>query len=188
MHEERQGSSMSTYHDSWRPSRARRRSRRLLAGGLVAGSLVAAAAGLVGVTGAAAARDLPHGGENAPAVRDDHAHDEAGQDGPGRRSEPDRAAAGRTEAGRDGPGGREAPDGRDGPEEGERAERDRAARAVSVPCDSSKLIVALVRVNAEGGGALRLAPKCTYHLTDAFQQPDEYDGGIRDAREAADTA
>ncbi|MEH0934725.1 hypothetical protein [Micromonospora psammae] len=63
-----------------------------------------------------------------------------------------------------------------------------AADRVSVPCDSDRLIAALVRANAEGGGELRLARKCTYTLTEAFQQPDDYDGGIRDAREAADTA
>ncbi|WP_018720143.1 right-handed parallel beta-helix repeat-containing protein [Salinispora fenicalii] len=62
------------------------------------------------------------------------------------------------------------------------------SRAIPVPCDSAKLIAALVRVNAEGGGVLRLAPRCTYRLTDAFQEPDQYDGGIRDAREAADSA
>ncbi|ABP54957.1 membrane protein [Salinispora tropica] len=62
------------------------------------------------------------------------------------------------------------------------------SRVTPVPCDSAKLIAALVRVNAEGGGTLRLAPKCTYTLTDAFHQPDQYDGGIRDAREAADSA
>ncbi|MER7458693.1 right-handed parallel beta-helix repeat-containing protein [Micromonospora sp. NPDC126480] len=166
---------MFTYHDSRRPSRAGRRSRRLLAGGLVAGGLVAGAAGLVGVAGPAAARDLPHGGESTSAVRDDRAHHEAGQDGPERRYEPDR-----TEAGRDGP---------DGPERRDEGNRQgRAARQVTVPCDTGKLIVALVRANAEGGGTLRLARKCTYHLTDAFQQPDDYDGGIRDAREAADSA
>ncbi|MCG5435453.1 right-handed parallel beta-helix repeat-containing protein [Micromonospora foliorum] len=63
-----------------------------------------------------------------------------------------------------------------------------ASDRVTVPCDSDRLIAALVRANAEGGGELRLARKCTYTLTEAFQQPDDYDGGIRDAREAADTA
>lgn len=73
---------------------------------------------------------------------------------------------------------------------GDDSARDRGweRRAAPVPCDSAKLIAALVRVNAEGGGALRLAPRCTYTLTDAFHQPDAYDGGIRDAREAADAA
>ncbi|MEE6262440.1 hypothetical protein [Plantactinospora sonchi] len=35
----------------------------------------------------------------------------------------------------------------------------------SVPCDSAKLIAALVRADAEGGGTLKLAPKCTYKLS-----------------------
>lgn len=59
---------------------------------------------------------------------------------------------------------------------------------VSVPCDSAKLVAALVTANAEGGGELRLAPKCRYTLTEAFHETDQYDGGIRDAREAADAA
>ncbi|MGN9776907.1 hypothetical protein ACTMS0_14255 [Micromonospora sp. H33] len=171
---------MSTYHDSRRPSRARRRSRRLLAGGLVAGSLVAGAAGLVGMAGTAAARDLPHVGENASTVRDARAHEEEGRHRAGR--EPVGGdATGRDRAGSDGAGRDEQ-----GAEDG--SGRGREREAVSVPCDATKLILALVRVNAEGGGALRLAPKCTYTLTGAFQQPDDYDGGIRDAREAADTA
>ena len=59
---------------------------------------------------------------------------------------------------------------------------------VSVPCDAAKLVAALVAANAEGGGELRLAPKCRYTLTEAFHETDQYDGGIRDAREAADAA
>ncbi|MEO3819020.1 hypothetical protein [Plantactinospora sp. B24E8] len=35
----------------------------------------------------------------------------------------------------------------------------------SVPCDSAKLIAALVRADAEGGGTLELARKCTYKLS-----------------------
>ncbi|QGN48484.1 hypothetical protein ACN26Y_20665 [Micromonospora sp. WMMD558] len=171
---------MSTYHDSRRPSRSRRRSRRLLAGGLVAGSLVAGAAGLVGMAGPVGAEDLPHSGGNASTVRNERAHEEGGRDGAGR--EP----VGGEATGRDGTG--RHGDGRDeqGAREGDGPGRGRDA--VSVPCDTKKLIGALVRVNAEGGGALRLAPKCTYTLTGAFQQPDDYDGGIRDAREAADSA
>nr|WP_245828343.1 hypothetical protein [Micromonospora avicenniae] len=75
------------------------------------------------------------------------------------------------------------PDGRiaDGPGTGRHP-------VVQVPCDAEKLVAALVKANAEGGGSLRLAPKCKYTLTQAFAQPDDYDGGIRDAREAADAA
>ncbi|WP_074310400.1 hypothetical protein [Micromonospora cremea] len=59
---------------------------------------------------------------------------------------------------------------------------------VSVPCDAAKLVAALVAANAEGGAELRLAPKCRYTLSEAFHETDQYDGGIRDAREAADAA
>ncbi|GAB3936300.1 hypothetical protein GCM10027614_12580 [Micromonospora vulcania] len=59
---------------------------------------------------------------------------------------------------------------------------------VSVPCDAAKLVAALVTANAEGGAELRLAPKCRYTLTEAFHETDQYDGGIRDAREQADAA
>ncbi|MGN9811601.1 right-handed parallel beta-helix repeat-containing protein [Micromonospora sp. BQ11] len=60
--------------------------------------------------------------------------------------------------------------------------------AINVPCDEKKLISALAYANAEGGAHLRLAPKCRYVLTEALDEKDEYDGGIRDARETADSA
>ncbi|NYT93267.1 hypothetical protein [Salinispora sp. H7-4] len=129
---------MSTYHDSQRPPRGRRRPRRLLAGGLVASGLVVGAAGLAGT---AAAHERPYGSENASVTQGDSAGEVGGE-----------------------------------------------SLGTPVPCGSAQLVAALVRVNAEGGGVLRLAPRCTYTLTDAFQQPDLYDGGIRDAREAADAA
>ncbi|MEK8105444.1 hypothetical protein NKG94_10405 [Micromonospora sp. M12] len=69
-----------------------------------------------------------------------------------------------------------------------RPPRHREEGVVSVPCDGAKLVAALVTANAEGGGELRLAPRCRYTLTEAFHETDQYDGGIRDAREAADAA
>jgi len=85
-----------------RKMRVRRPSRWFLTGGLVAGALVAGAAGLSGVS---AARETADG------------------DGYGDHRE-----------------------------------------VTSVPCDSAKLIAALVRADAAGGGVLRLAPRCVYEL------------------------
>ncbi|RIV41265.1 right-handed parallel beta-helix repeat-containing protein [Micromonospora radicis] len=172
---------MSTYQGSRRPARSRPRSRWLLAGGLVAGSLVATAAGLTTVAASAADRDTPPSTRDQPTAMysdvpgTDWAAEGHGKDrprpgdepaGPG-TARPDDPAAGRPTGGYGRPPQR---------------------KAVPVPCDSARLIAALVRANAEGGATLRLAEQCTYTLTHAFQQVDEYDGGIRDAREAADAA
>ncbi|MFC4020053.1 hypothetical protein ACFOW4_19200 [Micromonospora sp. GCM10011542] len=157
---------MSTYRGGDRPARHRRRSRWFLAGGFLAGSLVVGAAGVAGVA-AAADRDLsfPDLGRLASAARND---DPRGGD-EGKRPERDRGQE-------DGADAREHP-----PGTGKRG-------VVSVPCDSAKLVAALVQANAEGGAELRLASKCTYTLSEAFHEIDQYDGGIRDAREAADAA
>ncbi|PZF92718.1 hypothetical protein [Micromonospora deserti] len=164
---------MSTYHRSRRATRPRRRSPWFLAGGLVAGGLVA---GTAGAAGAAAAGDPALAGAGRPAMVM-----RADETGPGHPGEPDREPRGKDREGR--------PEERDavGPPDGGRPDGGHR-EAVAVPCDSGELIAALVRVNAEGGGDLRLAPKCRYTLTHAFAQPDDYDGGIRDAREAADSA
>ncbi|WP_036371965.1 membrane protein [Micromonospora sp. ATCC 39149] len=166
---------MFTYQGNRRATPSRRRSRWFLAGGVVAGSLVVGAAGVTGVAALAAPRapGVTEQGRVAAAARDDGP--DAGRrtdDGtPGRPHRPD---------GR--PDEEGAPDGRpDGP-------GTRRPPLLTVPCDSARLIAALVQANAEGGATVRLAPKCTYTLSHAFQQPDEYDGGIRDAREAADAA
>ncbi|MBX7267457.1 hypothetical protein KIF24_16420 [Micromonospora sp. Llam7] len=167
---------MSTYQGSRGSTRPGRRSRWLLAGGLVAGSLVAGAAGLTAVTASAADRDpaVPSPAQPAGMLQ----HDVPGLDGtPQRRGADPQRPEWRHDASAD-PADR--PAGRNG--------RPPQGMAVRVPCDPARLIAALVRVNAEGGGTLRLAEKCTYQLTHAFQQVDEYDGGIRDAREAADAA
>ncbi|MGK5673678.1 hypothetical protein ACSNOB_12660 [Micromonospora sp. URMC 106] len=172
---------MSTYRGSRRPARARRRSRWFLAGGLVAGSLVAGMAGTAGA--AAVAADLPaasdarslvlRGDDPGAGHRDDLREQRRADLGPWHSGD----FAGEHRGG--GEDGDRHPD--RGPRPGHRGE-------VPVPCDPGKLIAALVRANAEGGADLRLAPKCRYELTHAFQQPDDYDGGIRDAREAADSA
>ncbi|PWR05158.1 hypothetical protein DKT68_28420 [Micromonospora acroterricola] len=154
---------MSTYRGGDRPARPRRRSRWFLAGGFLAGSLVVGAAGVAGVA-AAADRDiaLPGLGRLSAATWDDdrHVDDQSGSE-------------------RRGDGGQRAV-----PETAGTGKRD----VVSVPCDAAKLVAALVTANAEGGAELRLAPKCRYTLTEAFHETDQYDGGIRDAREAADAA
>ncbi|MEV0214120.1 hypothetical protein [Micromonospora sp. NPDC050695] len=150
---------MSTYRRGDRATRPRRRSRWVLAGGLLAGSLVAGAAGVAGVA-AAADRDLslPGLARLSAAARDDDDRRDPQRD----RDDAERARP-------------------DTPGTGKRG-------VVAVPCDSAKLIAALVAANAEGGAELRLAPKCRYVLTEAFHETDQYDGGIRDAREAADAA
>ncbi|KOX04842.1 membrane protein [Micromonospora sp. NRRL B-16802] len=153
---------MSTYRGG-DPARPRRRSRWFLAGGFLAGSLVVGAAGVAGVA-AAADRDLslPGLAKLSTAASDDDRR-------PGDRPERERD---RDDAGR-------AP--RNTPGTGKRG-------VVEVPCDSAKLVAALVTANAQGGGELRLAPRCRYVLSEAFHETDQYDGGIRDAREAADAA
>ncbi|MEU8300731.1 hypothetical protein AB0C04_26035 [Micromonospora sp. NPDC048909] len=182
---------MSTYRGGRRAG-PRRRSRWFLAGGLLAGSLVVGAAGATGVAATAADRQLPFLDLSRPASvqqGDDAGHEQRdGAEAAGREPAGDGAGRpdGRNGDGRDGRMG----DGRDGDGRQPSADGPGTGRheVVSVPCDSAKLVAALVRANAEGGGALRLAPKCRYTLTQAFHQADEYDGGIRDAREAADAA
>ncbi|MFG3698131.1 right-handed parallel beta-helix repeat-containing protein [Micromonospora sp. NPDC047620] len=183
---------MSTYQGNRRATPARRRSRWFLAGGLVAGTL---AAGVAGGAAVAAERALPtasdtpslvlRGDDSGAGHRDDRREQGRAALGGQPSGDPSGAAAGEPSGDWSGDSAGEhrgGEEGRDrGPGGGRRGE-------VAVPCDSSKLIAALVRANAEGGAHLRLAPKCTYELTHAFQQPDDYDGGIRDAREAADSA
>ncbi|MEU5566101.1 hypothetical protein ABZ750_23020 [Micromonospora musae] len=171
---------MSTYRKGRRTARPRRRPRLLMTGGLLAGSLVVGAAGVSGVAATAGERELPL--LDAVQVASFLSGDDAGRqhrdDADSRRGERSGDGAGRPE-GRYGDGR----DGRhdDGPGTGRHP-------VLKVPCDADKLVAALEKVNAQGGGSLRLAPKCTYTLTEAFDQPDDYDGGITDARQAADSA
>ncbi|MFI7079073.1 hypothetical protein ACIBO1_17420 [Micromonospora sp. NPDC049903] len=188
---------MSTYRGSPGSGRPARRSRWLLAGGLMAGTLVVGAAG---VTAVASANEnntpAPSPGRPAAMYSDVPGVPDAGPDPDSARQRPDRQ---RPEWRHDGGEPDGARDGRrDGAasDRGDDASADRPARngrpsraeTIKVPCDSARLIAALVRANAEGGATLRLAEECTYTLTHAFAQVDEYDGGIRDAREAADAA
>ncbi|WP_433385004.1 hypothetical protein [Micromonospora sp. KLBMP9576] len=147
----------------------RRRSRWLLAGSLVAGSLVVGMSGaaVVGEPAAAAPSPVLRGDDSGQWDRDDRREQRRGNLGA-------RGAEDPGERRRAGPAGKR-------PGTGQRAE-------IRVPCDAGKLVAALVRANAEGGADLRLAPRCRYELTHAFAQPDDYDGGISDAREAADSA
>ncbi|MFV2102410.1 hypothetical protein [Micromonospora sp. LOL_024] len=165
---------MSTYRGSPVSAWPGRRSR-WLAGGLVAGSLVAGAAGLSAVTASAADRDPAAANPSRPAAM--LQHDVPGVEETPAGGQPDRQ---RAEWRHDDGGAPDRPTERNG--------RPPQHAVLPVPCDSAQLIAALVRANAEGGATLRLADKCTYPLTHAFQQADEYDGGIRDAREAADAA
>ncbi|RKF28673.1 hypothetical protein [Micromonospora globbae] len=170
---------MSTYQQGRRVGRPRRRSRWFLAGGLLAGSLVVGAAGAAGA--AVGATSLLDPFPTAGVQRGDDA--DGDRRGGADAREPAGDGAGRPD-GRDGDGrdAAGAPRGHgDGPGTGRHP-------VVEVPCDAGRLVAALVKANAEGGGSLRLASKCTYTLTQAFAQPDDYDGGIRDAREAADAA
>ncbi len=186
---------MSMYQGSRGSTRPRRRSRWFLAGGLVTGTLVAGAVGLTGVAASAAEPDRPApsptgsaatlqseapGTDRAPEGQaEDPQRPEWRPDADGTPEEaaadwPDEAAAEGPERAPTRPAGNNG-----------RPPDDKIWR---VACDSAGLITALVRANAEGGATLRLAEKCTYTLSHAFQQPDEYDGGIRDAREANDAA
>ncbi|RKR86428.1 parallel beta helix pectate lyase-like protein [Micromonospora pisi] len=55
---------------------------------------------------------------------------------------------------------------------------DEGGEVRSVACDSAELVAALTQANAEGGGALKLAPKCTYVLA-AHADPGDASGGER---------
>ncbi|WP_091630564.1 hypothetical protein [Micromonospora peucetia] len=184
---------MTTYQGGRRAAPPRRRSRWFLAGGLVAGSLVAGVAGVTGAAAAAGDRDRPAASELPSVVLRGDDSGEWDRDDRRELNRGDLGAQGWQEPGegrRDGPAG-ERPGGRDEQERSgpaEQGSRIGHRPEVAVPCDSAKLISALVRANAEGGADLRLASRCTYELTHAFQQPDDYDGGIRDARETADSA
>ncbi|MDG4810290.1 hypothetical protein O7634_26355 [Micromonospora sp. WMMD1120] len=153
---------MSTNPAGDRDIRPRRRSRWFLASGLLVGSLVVGAAGVAGVAAAAdRALSLSGLGRLTPTAGSDD--DRRADDR--RQREPQDADRSRPAA----------------PGTGKKG-------VVSVPCDATKLVAALVTANAEGGAELRLAPRCHYTLTEAFHETDQYDGGIRDAREAADAA
>nr|WP_207915315.1 hypothetical protein [Micromonospora sp. 15K316] len=151
-----------------------------MTGGLLAGSLVVGAAGVSGVAAIPGERELPL--LDAVQVASILGADDAG------REHRDRADPRKGERSRDGAG---RPDGWYGDgRDGRRNDGPGTGRhpVLKVPCDADKLVAALEKVNAQGGGSLRLAPKCTYTLTEAFDQPDDYDGGITDARQAADSA
>ncbi|SCG45329.1 hypothetical protein [Micromonospora halophytica] len=156
---------MSTYRGGRRAARPGRRPGWFLAGGLVAGSLVAGAAGLTGVAAMAADRGLSFAKLGAPTSA-------VTKDDGGRWERPDTGREQNHERGRPAPPG------------GRHDDR----KPIFVPCEATKLIAALVRANAEGGAVLQLAPKCTYTLGHAFLQNEEWDGGLRDAREANDAA
>ncbi|WP_432050384.1 hypothetical protein [Verrucosispora sp. NA02020] len=192
---------MSTYRGSPGSGRPGRRSRWLLAGGLMAGTLVVGAAGVTAVASATESRTpAPSPGRAAamysdvPGVPD--ASPGANRQRPDQQG-PDRQRPEWRHDGGDADGTRGGH--RDGSASGrgDDASADRLptrngrppqGEAIRVPCDSARLVAALVRANAEGGATLHLAEKCTYTLTHAFVQVDEYDGGIRDARDAADAA
>ncbi|KXK62405.1 hypothetical protein AWW66_08725 [Micromonospora rosaria] len=159
-------STLHRSHDGRGQPRARTRRRRLLAGGLVAGSLVAGATGLTGVAGPPGGTDLfgpVLAGSSSVALN------------PG--------AVRATGTPRDGDTDRAEPS----PPSRPTTQGDRPAGVtLDVPCDPARLIAALVHLDAQGGGVLRLASSCTYVLTEAAADDDRFDGGVRDARETAD--
>ncbi|MFD0786570.1 hypothetical protein ACFQZ8_21940, partial [Micromonospora azadirachtae] len=137
-----------------------------MTGGLLAGSLVVGAVGAGGVAAMAGDRETPV--LDAVPVAGVLRGDDTGREADPKKREPSSDRTGRQDGRTD-----------DGPGTGSHP-------VMKVPCDAEKLVAALVQANAEGGGSLRLAPKCTYTLTQAFAQTDDYDGGIQDARDAAD--
>ncbi|MGC4765559.1 right-handed parallel beta-helix repeat-containing protein [Micromonospora sp. DT46] len=78
--------------------------------------------------------------------------------------------ADREKEGREGEEGREGGEGRDR----DHKDRDHKDRGKEVPCDSDKLIQAIVHANANHGGVFELAKDCTYTLT----RHDYYGNGL----------
>jgi hypothetical protein len=148
-------------HPQERP--ARRRSRWFLAGGLAAGTLVVGAAGFAGVAALTENGDLASSASGSlPALvvsndEDKSAGDDRKSDGSG--------WDGRRDEGGKGPRGL-------GPGDWDSSGAHHDVR--SVPCDSDDLVAALEHANAVGGGGLKLAPKCTYVLTDYGDQGEQY--------------
>lgn len=72
--------------------------------------------------------------------------------------------------------GREGDQGHEGKEDRDRYDKDRdhKDRGKEVPCDSDKLIQAIVYANANHGGVFELAKDCTYTLT----RHDDYGNGL----------
>ncbi|MEH0974745.1 right-handed parallel beta-helix repeat-containing protein [Micromonospora sp. CPCC 205546] len=128
--------------------------------------VAAGVAGLTGIVGLAAlggvaARDEKPDGDRLSDARSStpkqnvsdavKADEQAGPVGDAARGDEDRAGGDW--------GGQQAGGWRSG------AERDHGGRSSKVPCDSDKLIQAVIRANGSRGGTLELAKGCTYTLT-----------------------
>lgn len=142
---------MSTYLGGRQPARRGRRSHWSLAGGLAAGSLVAAVAGLGGAAASPPDRPLPAPDLARPAAlstdQGPHRDSEPVDQGPHRDTEPAERGGRWQRPDNASPGGRnEDPSARPPAANGRPARH----KPVQVPCDSARLIAALVRVNAEG--------------------------------------
>ncbi|MGW0433096.1 right-handed parallel beta-helix repeat-containing protein [Micromonospora sp. NPDC003197] len=169
--------------DSGQPAarKNRRRSRWFLTGGLVAGSLVAGAAGLTGVLalgGPDSTKNL--GLPNLPDVFNSArpAGDaEGGQDQKNKHADNQGDERGNDEGSRNGGEwngkgkGKDPRQGGQGHGSNHGDEEDKYAKEVR--CNSDDLIAAIVKANAGDGATLKLAEKCTYTLT-AYQ----YDSGL----------
>lgn len=179
----------------------RRRSRRVLLGSLLTGALVAAAAGLFGIGPNAGTGDLTLGRLASIVTSSDQSEDgKASKGGPQQGGSPANKP-GENPGARDTADGKpearhadekgsgdhawsHGPDGdHDGPHDGDRddrggdhdGDRHRDHKAIKVPCDSNKLITALVRANAESGATLRLAAGCTYLLSAYDEHTGRYE-------------
>lgn len=166
--------------DSGQPAarKNRRRSRWFLTGGLVAGSLVAGAAGLTGVL----ALGGPEGTKNLglPNLPDVFNSARPAGDEEGGQGQKNKHADNQGDERRDGEGSRENGEdsrsggwnGGNGSNGGEwngkgkgKGPRQGDEEAIAVRCNSNDLIAAIVRANAGDGGTLKLAERCTYTLT-----------------------
>ncbi|MFV2116205.1 hypothetical protein ACFHW0_28250 [Micromonospora sp. LOL_025] len=141
-----------TNNDSERPAAPKRRRKLWLASGV---------AGLTGVVSLAAVGVATGAGAVGVDGLKWSTAQQVGKDG-------DRGAD-REEKGREGDQGREGKD-RDRNDK----DRNHKDRGKEVPCDSDKLIQAIVYANANHGGVFELAKDCTYTLT----RHDEYGNGL----------
>ncbi|GGM58713.1 hypothetical protein GCM10011608_49660 [Micromonospora sonchi] len=160
---------MSNYvakNNAAEPEAAPKRRRKLwLASGIagltgvvsIAAVGVATGAGAVGSEGLrwSTAQQVSKDGDRGAAEREEHQGKKDGEEHQGKK-------------------GGEEHQGKKGGEEHQGREDEREHRGKEVPCDSDKLIQAIIFANENHGGVLELAKDCTYRLT----RSDEHGNGL----------